>query len=340
MEIKLLQQNFQSAWDQYVLQHSQSEIYHLSAWQQVFHKHGLKTFYVYAQQEKNIVGVLPLVLSKSLLFGNFITSVPFYNYSGILANSANVAQLLYQKAQEIAQQHGAKHIELRHTTPVLPDIESHQQKVRMLLELPESSDMLWDNFKSKLRSQIRRAMKEDMKCVTGGVTLLDDFYRVFAINMRDLGTPVWPKSLFRAVFTYFPENTHICCVYHKDKVVAAGFLLGFRHTLEIPSASSLRKYNSLSPNMLLYWNVLKFACEKNYRFFDFGRSSRDSGPHRFKKQWGAAEVPLNWQYWLADGNLPQLNPQSKKFQMAISMWKKLPVGLANIIGPFISLKLP
>lgn len=340
MEIKLLQQNSQLAWDQYVLQHAQGEIYHLSAWQKVFHKHGLKTFYIYAQQQSHITGVLPLVLSSSLIFGRFITSVPFYNYSGILANDPHVAQLLYQKAQQIAQQCHAKHVELRHTYPVLPDLDSHRQKVRMLLEIPDSSDELWNSFKSKLRSQIRRAMKEDMDCIVGGAELLNDFYRVFAINMRDLGTPVWPKSLFRTVFTYFPENAHICCVYYQKKAVAAGFLLGFGDTLEIPSASSLRKYNSLSPNMLLYWNVLKFACEKNYHSFDFGRSSPDSGPYRFKKQWGAKEFPLHWQYWLADGSLPQLNPQSKKFQMAIQLWKKLPVSLANIMGPFISLKLP
>jgi FemAB-related protein (PEP-CTERM system-associated) len=180
-----------------------------------------------------------------------------------------------------------------------------------------------------------------MRVDRGKLDLLDDFYEVFAINMRDLGTPVYPKRFFEAILESFSETTSICAVYAGARPVAAGFLIGFNGMLEIPWASSLRDFNRYSPNMILYWTVLKFACDHGYRVFDFGRSTPDEGTYRFKAQWGAVPTPLYWHYWMRQGDqLPELNPDNPKYAMAIWLWKRLPVSLTKWIGPSIVKNLP
>ena len=160
--------------------------------------------------------------------------------------------------------------------------------------------------------------------------------------MRDLGTPVYSKSFFKNILEEFPETTWICTVYTKDKQpVASGFLLGFKEIIEIPWASSLRTYNRYSPNMLLYWSSVKFACEKGYKVFDFGRSTPNEATYRFKEQWGAKPVQLYWYYWIRNGGtVPELNPGNPKYSIAITIWKKLPVSMTRIIGPSIVKNLP
>ena len=170
---------------------------------------------------------------------------------------------------------------------------------------------------------------------------LDSFYRVYSRNMRDLGAPAHSKSLFLNILQEFPESTWICCVYSGDQPVAAGFLVGFKENLQLPWASSLRPYHRDSPNMLLYWTALKFACEKRFRVFDFGRSTPGEGTYRFKQQWGARLAPLYWHYWMRNGGpLPELNPKNPKYRTAINIWRRLPVSLTSRIGPSIIKKLP
>ena len=159
--------------------------------------------------------------------------------------------------------------------------------------------------------------------------------------MRDLGTPVYAKTFFRSILRELPRQSVICLLSLRGEPVAAGFLIGFKRTLEIPWASSLRRFGKLSPNMLLYWSALKYACETGYQRFDFGRSSPDSGTYKFKAQWGAQPVQLNWGYWVPDGAaLPDLSPRNPKFQLAIKVWQRLPIAVTKIIGPPIVQNLP
>ena len=331
------------SWDRYVSKHPQSDCYQLSRWKDIIEQSmRLPTFYHYVVDATEAIrGVMPLVLSRSWLFGTYLTSVPFYNYAGILADDLQAAQALLDHAIADARQVGASHIELRQRQRLFADLPTKTHKVRMVLPLPASADELWHSFKSKLRSQIKRTRREKMEVKFGGQELLSDFYTVFAINMRDLGTPVWSVRLFQQLLEKFPEQARICAIYYQRQAVAAGLLLGFKDYLEIPSASALRKFNNLSPNMLLYWSALEYASNHGYRYFDFGRSSPDSGTYKFKKQWGALAETLHWQYWLAPGRqLPELNPQSSKYRLLIKTWQKIPVALTRLIGPWISRKLP
>jgi FemAB-related protein (PEP-CTERM system-associated) len=215
-------------------------------------------------------------------------------------------------------------------------------KVAMQLGLPQHPDELWKTFHAKLRSQIRRPEKEGMFVKSGMDDELDSFYAVFSENMRDLGTPVYSMEFFKNILTMFPESARIFTVYTREgDPAASGFLVGFKQKIEIPWASSLRRYNHYSPNMLLYWSALKFACESGYRLFDFGRSTLGEGTYYFKAQWGAKPVQLYWHYWMKTGErLPQINPQNPKYQMAIKIWRNLPVRLTRLIGPTIVRNIP
>jgi len=257
---------------------------------------------------------------------------------GILADDSVTEQTLLDEAIKIGRRLKVNDIELRHRKPSIQHstlkIKNYSSKVRMLLELPESSEVLMKSFKSKLRSQIKKPVKEGLTSKVGGVELLEDFYGIFAINMRDLGSPVHSKKLMKSVLEEFPDQAGIVIVYKEELPVASSMIVGFGNTLENPWASSLREYSRLAPNMLLYWTMLEYACSNGYKFFDFGRSSPDEGTYKFKKQWGAEPEPLNWQYIFLKGEPEESQSTDKsKFKKAISYWRKLPVFVTKIVGP-------
>jgi len=211
----------------------------------------------------------------------------------------------------------------------------------MVLDLPSTSEELWKGFKSKLRSQIRRPKKEGFTVKFGQLDEIESFYEVFACNMRDLGTPVYTKQLFENTLREFPDNARICTVYDGKQPIASGFIIGFKNQLQIPWASSLRTHNRFGPNMMLYWNILKFACEQGYTQFDFGRSTQDEGTYKFKQQWGAQPVQCYWQYWLSSGDeMPEINPDNPTYQFAIRSWQRLPVPVTKWLGPKIVKFIP
>ena len=184
--------------------------------------------------------------------------------------------------------------------------------------------------------------KLDMPSIKfGKEELIIDFYKVFSTNMRDLGTPVYSKEFFYRVIDAWYDKTHIVVVYINKRPVACALLLGFKEMLEIPWASALKKTNKIGINMYMYWNILNFAIDNGYDFFDFGRSSKDSGTYKFKKQWGAKPYQNYWNYWLSEGKeLPQINPNNTKYKLLISSWKKLPLFISNILGPTIVKNIP
>ncbi len=330
-------------WDRFVVSNDESETYHLYEWRRIFEKVSAhRCVYLIARDSLGaVVGVLPLVQLKSWLFGNFFVSVPWFNYCGTLTDNETVRNELLQEAWSIAKSEGASHVELRHSAEFDIGLPFRDDKVSMRLVLPETPEELWQGFPSKLRAQIRRPTKAGATSEDGGIELLDEFYTVFSRNMRDLGTPVFPKSLFQEIFDSFPDTTRIFVVRLDGKPCAAGFVHGFKDKLEIPSASSLREFNRLSVNMLLYWTVLEYAVRQGYSVFDFGRTTRDSGTYRFKKQWGALPRQLYWHYCTgSDAVPPALNPQNPKFRLATKAWRRLPLWIANSLGPAVVRLLP
>jgi len=344
MAIRLYSEIEKEKWDRYVFDNNKSNCYHLAGWKNIIEKtFHHKTYYILSENNQSeINGILPIVLIKSILFGNYAVSLPYFNYGGICTDNGDIGNQLLKEAIGIVQREKGEHIELRHVNPVDNGLPVKTAKVSMRLGLPKNEEDLWKSFSSKLRSQIKKPSKEGMHSRLGREEELDSFYTVFSQNMRDLGTPVYSKKFFNNILKEFPESTWICTVYTKEEYpVASGFLIGFKEMLEIPWASSLRNYNRYSPNMLLYWSTLKFASESGYRVFDFGRSTPGEGTYKFKEQWGAKPVQLYWNYWLKnEGPLPELNPDNPKYRLAIQIWQKLPLELTRIIGPMIVKNLP
>lgn len=332
-----------AAWDAFVNAADGAANYHQSGWLRVVEitfGHSFKALWARDDFDR-VLGVLPLVLMKSKIFGTFMTSLPFFNYGGVLADSQEVVFGLLAEAEELVKANGAEFLELRHIEEVAQGLPSKTHKVTMRLGLDPDPEILWKSFKPKVRNQVRKATKSDLTATSGRHELLDDFYEVFARNMRDLGTPVYSKKLFANTLDAFPDTTRIFTINHPDGCVCAGFGTWYRGLFEIPWASSIRDYNPLCPNNLLYWTMLEYACENGCDTFDFGRSTPNKGTYRFKKQWGAQPVQLNWQYIMADGgDLPEMNPENAKFQLAIRVWQKLPVPLTKIIGPPIVRNIP
>jgi len=331
------------AWNGYVLNHPDSAVYHRYEWKRVIEQvFGHKTFYLVSKSGSGIIdGILPLVMLKSALFGHFMVSLPYLNYGGILADDAEVGKKLLAEAVTIAQAQRLAHIELRHREDKPIHLPAKTSKVTLMLDLPESADALLQSFKSKLRSQIRKPEKEGLTGIIGGLEQIDNFYYVFSRNMRYLGTPVYGRSLFTTILTVFPRETRICTVFKDDKPVASGFLVSYRDTVEMPWASSLREYNHLSPNMMLYWKVLSYAADNGFKKFDFGRSTPHEGTYQFKMQWGAQPLQLYWHYWLSRGNaLPEINPKNPKYRYFIKIWQHLPLWLTKALGPGIVRNIP
>lgn len=329
--------------DRYIERSATTSVYHKYEWGEVIRdSFGKKTYYLVDDPgEGELGGILPLVHLKSLYFGNMMISMPYFNYGGVCADDGETRNRLVEEAARIAEDLGASHIEFRQEEPLENGFPFKSEKVSMRLRLPGSAEELWKSFPAKLRSQVKVPQKNGMTARVGGIDELDGFYDVFSANMRDLGTPVYPKCFFRNILEKFPGRSHVCSVYSGDTAVASGFLVGFKDTLEIPWASSIRKFNRLGPNMLLYWTVLRFACEKGFAVFDFGRSTAGEGTYKFKEQWGAAPRPMRWHYWLRDGKcMPEINPRNRKYRTAIEIWKRLPVPLTRLIGPHVVKNIP
>ena len=347
INVRRIREDELSVWDHYVESKLSSSIYHFTAFKKVVEQSfGHRVVYLAAfSSSGSLCGVLPAIELKSRLFGHFLVSMPYFTYGAVLADSDSVADALYKALFEESKKLGAGHVELRATTEQnsLPNgMKAKLSKVSMVRSLPDSTEQLWDDIGTKVRAQIKKSQRFDLKMKLGKSELLDDFYGVFAENMRDLGTPVYSKNFFKALIdSSLSDHFDIGVVYFEGKPVSTCFLMRHKGMMEIPWASALNSVNHMNVNMYMYWAILRHAIATKNQFFDFGRSSKDAGTYRFKKQWGAEPQQLYWYYWLPNGGeLPELNPNNPKYKLLISVWQKLPVWLTKWIGPPVVKYLP
>lgn len=376
MEIKIISNNEKicPAWDQFVATHANGCLYHSLEWRDVIHKsYGHITYYLAAfinskhaiespvflkkplilgESDNRLIGFLGLVHIKGWLFGNSAISIPFVDAGGLLAKDELAEELILLSAIKIAEKIKVNRIDLRQNYQFIKfncddyigkinllgwKLSLITNKVRMILDLPQSSDLLMRSLGAKLRNQIRKPTKEGLVVKIGGMDFVNDFYDVFSENMRDLGSPVHSKRFILETLKAFHNTANVFMVYSNQTPLAGSITIGFRDILYNPWASSLRRYSSLAPNMLLYWSMLAFACQNGYKRFDFGRSTPGEGTYKFKEQWGAKPEPLYWYRFsktngqdCGDGQLDK-----DKMNKAIEYWKRLPVSVTKIIGPRI-----
>jgi len=326
-------------WDAYVNQHPDSSAYHLAAWRQAVERaYRFAGVYLMAVRGTDICGVLPMIHCKIPLLAGCLVSLPYCDVGATLADNAEIATSLEQEAIRRARQYDCRQVMLRSSTPSgsehCVDLNSGD-KVRMILDLPPDSEQLLAGLKAKVRSQVKKPVRDGLTCQVGGQDLIELFYRVFARNMRDLGSPVHGMPWIRAVMQCYGDRARIAVVYTSSGVpAAAGLVLMHRSSMAIPWASSLRDYNPQNPNMLLYWTLLKYAIDQGLSRFDFGRSTLNAGSYRFKKQWGAREEPLEWIDLLsAEKRQKPVAGGSALRRFAETGWKCLPVPFSTSIGP-------
>lgn len=291
--------------------------------------------------------VCPLFLVKSSLFGASLISLPYLNGGGILSKSDSATLKLLEEIHTLCKQYSCDYVELRSRLPISNEISlpTRTHKAAMLLPLLQDPEEMFSIFPPKLRSQIRRPTKEGCYAsIYRGSEIthaqIQSFYSVFSTHMRDLGTPVFPKKLFTETLTQFGKDAKLCVVYQNNIPIAAGITIQNGIYVEIPWASSLKSKKKFAPNMLLYWEIIKDASLSGARYFDFGRSTYGSGPFKFKQQWGATPEKLHWYYPISESEIPDVNPDSKKFAFLVSVWRRLPLCIANTIGPLVTRSLP
>lgn len=331
-------------WDAYVAKVCAANNYHYAIWLQLIKEQFGHEGIIWAafDEQGRIIGGIPIVIFASQLFGRFGVSVPYFNYGGVLSEFFNVAQELIASAAGLCWQFNLRHIEVRCMQQgLMPSEHCSSKKASLILPLPASQSLLEQQLGAKVRAQYKKALEHRPQFTIGKSELLSEFYSVFAQNMRDLGTPVYAKSWFARLLEEPSLHCHIALVHMYGKPVSAGFLIGHGNMLEIPWASTVRKANGWNANMWMYRQILGFAIEQGYQFFDFGRSTQDAGTFKFKRQWGAEPYSHYWYYLLPPGGaMPGLNPDNPKYKLAISIWKKLPVWLTKMIGPPIVANLP
>jgi serine/alanine adding enzyme len=342
MEIIEYTEEFDTSWRNYLCKNSAVTFAHQIEWRTILEKSlQQKPVYLLAISQDQVVGILPLFYCSSLLFGKFLTSLPWLDYGGACADSRDIHEKLIDQAIEITKNKNGKFLELRSVADKDERLATKISKVTFSLQLDSNPDKVWKNLNSKARNQVRKAQKLGLQVTFGRHENLDQFYSVFSTNMRDLGTPVWTKELFRNILTCFPESSEIALVKLKDKVIGGGLILYFKDMLTVPSASSLGTFLTYCPNNALYWEIIQRSCLKGFKRFDFGRSTLNSGTYYFKSQWVREPIQLYWQYYLNKiKDMPELNPENPKFDLAIKLWKKLPLALANFLGPKIVRSLP
>jgi FemAB-related protein (PEP-CTERM system-associated) len=327
----------------YLLRHRQASLTRHPGWLTVLQRGlGHVPYLLEASEAGQTCGVLPLAFVRGPLFGRFLVGLPYVDSGGVTADTDRAAWALIDRAAQLADDLRARFLELRHESPIEhPRLsERMASKVHMRLPLPATADVLWRGLDCRARNQVRKARKGGVTVGWGGLELLDDFYAVFTRNMRDLGTPVYGRGLFRAALEQFPARAELCVARFGQRPVAGALLLHGWGVSNVPSASSLRPYNYTCANTLMYWHLLERAVERGQAVFDFGRCTRDGSHYAFKGSWGARPEPAVWQYYVRSGTIGDVRPDNPRYRRWVRLWQLLPVGLTRWVGPAIVRGIP
>ncbi len=329
-------------WNSYLKGNKHANFYQLFEWQLLnsrYFKHDVSN--LVAEKNNEIVGVFPFVSLKSLIFGHVTCSMPFVNYGSSCTDTVEIEKELIQFACQMVNDRDARYLEIRSQKPSENSLKESTNKISLTINLDSESENIWNNYKSKHRTNIRRVYKNGITVKKGGEELLTAFYKVISMSWRDLGTPIYSIEYFKQIFKYFKNDIKIFVAY-KDQIPVAAALNGYyKGTVEGMWLGINNQFRKYQPSYVLYWEMIKDACDSGYKQYHLGRSSVDSGGESFKKKWNADVRQLYWQFYLnKTDELPNLNPSNPKYKLAIRVWRKLPLKITQLIGPLISKYIP
>ncbi|MCB1966503.1 FemAB family XrtA/PEP-CTERM system-associated protein [Accumulibacter sp.] len=323
-------------WDAFVEACPEATFFHRAGWQQVIGEvFAHRTHYLYAERSGVIEGVLPLAHVKSVLFGNTLVSLPFAVYGGVAASGAAAVEALEGEAQAIARRLGVDHLELRNLRQRHPEWPLQDLYVRFRKDLAPEID---DNMKAiprKQRAMVRKGIKNGLRSeidVDAG-----RFFALYADNVHRHGTPALPRRYFEALQRVFGGDCEALTVVDSGgRPLSAVLSFYFRDEVLPYYAGDEVSARHLAANDFKYWELMRRACERGIKSFDYGRSKQGTGSYSFKKNWGFEPQPLFYEHCLyRRDSIPQNNPANAKYRLLIETWRRMPIGLANWLGPFI-----
>ncbi len=314
----------------------QATFFHRADWQSVIKRaFRHETYFLYAELRGQIVGVLPLAHVSSWMFGKSLTALPFAVYGGVAADSDLAADALEREAQALARSLGVSQLELRNSQRRHADWPTQDLYVTFKLTIPTVLDEKMLCIPQKRRNMVRKAQKLGLYAVVGDS--VENFYPVFSANSRDHGTPVIQKAYFHQMMKTFGNDCEILSVYAKDgRCISSIYCFYFKHEVLAYYAGETPDAKNSAANDFKYWSLMKRAAERGCTVFDLGRSKKGTGSFEFKRLWGFEPQQLYYQYDLIGrADIPQNNPTNKKFKLFIDLWKRMPLPMTEVLGPWI-----
>ncbi len=323
-------------WDAFVMACPEATFFHRAGWQKIIaevFRHDCH--FLYAESHGVIQGVLPLGHVNSWLFGNSLASLPFAVYGGVAAVNEQAALALEQEAQAIAKKLGVDHLEFRNVKARHSDWPTQDLYVTFRKPILGDDEANMAAIPRKARAMVRKGMKNAL--VSEIDTNVDRFFAMFADNVHRHGTPAMPKKYFKALYAEFGKDCEVLTVVGPDgRPLSSVLSFYFRDEVLPYYAGDDEAARDLAANDFKYWELMRRACARGMKVFDYGRSKQGTGPYAFKKNWGFEPTPLHYEFCLyKSDSIPQNNPNNAKYKLMIATWRRMPIALANWLGPFV-----
>ena len=323
-------------WDDFVVNCASATFFHRAGWQKIIRevfRH--ETYFLYAEADGQIQGVLPLAHVSSWLFGYSLTSLPFAVYGGVAAVSAQAADALEREAQAIAKRLGVDYLEFRNVERRHADWPAQDLYVTFRKEILPEPDSNMLAIPRKQRAMVRKGIKNGL--VSSVDESAEHFFALYASNVHRHGTPALPKKYFDALLAEFKGDCEILTVRSgQGRLLSSVLSFYFRDEVLPYYAGDDETARDLAANDFKYWELMRLACERGVKVFDYGRSKQGTGSYAFKKNWGFVPKPLHYEFCLYKRDtVPQNNPANVKYKLLIDAWRRMPIGLANWLGPSI-----
>lgn len=328
-------------WDEFVRASGEGTPFHLTAWKRaVEDAFGHRPHYLMARRAGAIEAVLPLFEVPGFFGGRRLISVPYGVYGGICAATRNARLALLEAAEALARRLQVDYLELRNVHDQGLALPTKDLYVTFFREIAPTDEENLEAIPRKQRRMVRQGFKHGLRAEIGQ-NHLDGCYDIYAHSVRNLGSPVFPRALFRALAAAFDKECRVLGVWREGKMVGAVLTLFFQDRVLPYYGGALREALPYAVNDFMYWELMRYAASEGYRVFDFGRSRIGTGSYDFKRHWGFEPRPLPYQYVLVRaGSVPDLNPSNPRFRWAIKAWQRMPLGVTKWLGPRITRYLP
>ncbi len=338
--IKELSAEFVQQWDDYVMQHNQSTFFHLAGWKDVLTRaFSHRCYFLMALDDNKVVGILPLARIHSFLFSDSLISLPFSVYSGVLANTDEIKEKLIHVAVSYAKKLKVETLELRHETEVMKEWPRKSLYVTFKKQLDPDEEKNLMAIPRKQRAMVRKGIKKGLYSVED--ENIDRMFLAYSESVRNLGTPIFAKKYLKILKEVFKDKCRILTVLDKeDQLIASVMSFYFKKEVLPYYGGGTYRARAVAGNDFMYWELMRLSVKEGIEVFDFGRSKEGTGSYKFKTHWGFEPKPLHYEVKLISADsIPEINPLNPKYQYFIKMWQKLPLPIANFLGPFLAKSL-